>query len=85
MNLKPVIELPAEYSNVNLINFQTQQNGKILTTNLFTLNQAVEELRVFKQSIDIYFGQSDSTYISFDLPFSDYGRPFSIRCILISD
>ena len=47
MNLKPVIELPAEYSNVNLINYQTQQNGKILTTNLFTLNQAVEELRVF--------------------------------------
>lgn len=79
MNLKPVIELPAEYRNVNLINYQTQQNGKILTTNLFTLNQAVEELRVFKQSIDIYFGQSDSTYISSDLPFPDYNTGVHIR------
>ncbi len=79
MNLKPVFELPVEYNNINLINYQTQQNGRIITTDLFTLNQPVEELQVFNQTMDIYFGQFDSTYISFDVPVRDYNSGVHIR------
>lgn len=79
MNLKPVFELPVEYSNVNLIHYQTQQNGRIITTNLYTLNQPVAELQVFNQTLDIYFGQFDSTYISSELPFPDYNSGVHLR------
>jgi hypothetical protein len=78
MDLKPVLELPIEYSNVNLINFQTQQNGRIITTDLYTLNLPVEDFREFNQTMEIYFGQCDSTYISDDPPLPDddtYNNP----------
>jgi len=69
MNLKQVIELPSEYSDVHLIQFDidggsfAQQNGNILTTEIYPLNQAVEELKVFYPSIWMVFGGTDSTYI----------------------
>ena len=69
MNLKQVIELPSQYSNIHLTQFDmhgggfAQQNGNILTTEIFPLNQIVEELKVFYPSIWIVFGGTDSTYI----------------------
>ena len=69
MNLKQVITLPTEYSDVHLIQFDiaggsfAQQNGNIITTDIFPLNQIVEELKVFCPSMWIVFGGTENTYI----------------------
>ena len=69
MNLKQVIELPIEYKDIHLIQFDidggsfAQQNGNIITTDIYPLNQIVEELKVFYPSIWIVFGGTDNTYI----------------------
>jgi|GEM_PF-5847303 len=71
MGLEVVIELPAEYNNV----FQTN----IITRNLYALNSPVEELREFGQGMNIYFGQTDSTFISYDPPFPNFNTGVHIR------
>lgn len=69
MNLKQVIKLPIEYSDVHLIQFDidggsfAQQNGNNLTTDIYPLNQIVEELKVFYPSMWIVFGGTEITYI----------------------
>ena len=69
MNLKQVIELPIEYSNVHLTQFDmhgggfAEQNGNVLTTEIFPLNQIVEELKVLCPSMWIVFGGTENTYI----------------------
>lgn len=69
MNLKQVIELPTDYGDVHLTQFDmhggsfAEQDGNILTTEIFPLNQVVEELKVFTPTMWIVFGGTENTYI----------------------
>jgi len=79
MGLETVFELPEDYKDITLSNFQTQQNGNIITTNLYALNSVVAELHELGQEMNIYFGQTDSTYISHDNPFPNFNSGINIR------
>lgn len=67
MGLKQVIELPAEYTNVQLNQFYpgfSQRVGNILTTELKPLYEPINELSQLNNGIAIYFGMTDSTYVT---------------------
>lgn len=67
MGLKQVIELPAEYTNIQLSQFYppfSQKVGNILTTELKPLYEPVNDLSQLSNGIQIYFGMTDSTYIT---------------------
>lgn len=66
MELKQVIELPAEYTNIQLNQFYplfSQKVGNILTTELKPLYEPVSSLSELNNGLTIYFGMTDSTYI----------------------
>ncbi len=67
MGLKQVIELPVEYTNIQLNQFYpqfSQKEGNILTTELRPLYEPVDELSQLNNEIRIYFGMTDSTYVT---------------------
>jgi hypothetical protein len=66
MGLKQSFELPAEYTNVLLNQFNSlnsQRAGNVITARLAPFNQAVSELSVFGDVMAFYFGMTNSTYI----------------------
>lgn len=67
MGLKQVIELPAEYTNIQLNQFRSlfsKKEGNILTTELIPLYEPVNELNKLSNGIIVYFGMTDSTYVT---------------------
>lgn len=67
MGLNQTIELPPQYTNVNLKQFYpsfSTKNGNILTTQLRPLFEPVEELQVLSNDLLVYFGLTDSTFIT---------------------
>lgn len=65
MGLNQVIELPEEYTNVNLNQFSSSQKvGNRLTTGMQPLNAVVNEISGFGNGISIYFEMTDSTYVA---------------------
>lgn len=68
MGLKQVIDLPTQYTNVELNQFNSsnsQRDGNTLTVGMLPLNQIVSELAQFGAGMHFYFGLSDSTSISY--------------------
>lgn len=66
MGLNQIIELPPEYTNVQLNQFYppfASKNGNILQTQLRPLYEKVEELSQLNNGLLVYFGLTDSTYI----------------------
>lgn len=67
MGLKLTIELPEEFRQVNLNQFnKNQKTNRIVTTDVIPLFQAVDELRSFGKAFTIYFGMTENTYIEVD-------------------
>jgi len=67
MGLKQVIELPSEYTNVQLKQFDlifSKKEGNILTTELIPLYEPINELSQLNNGIGIYFGMTDSTFVT---------------------
>ncbi len=69
MGLRLTVELPVQYTNVTLNQFnnisdRAEKNGISLTSTLTPLNQVVTELAELGNTINFVFGISDSTYIS---------------------
>jgi hypothetical protein len=69
MGLKLTVELPEQYVNVTLNQFnypkdKAEKIGRNLTTTLTPLNQIVTELAELGHTINFVFGLSDNTYIS---------------------
>lgn len=70
MGLRQVIELPTEYTQVELTQFNgfsdySQKTGNILTTTMLPLNQIVGDLSSFGDAMNFYFGMTDSTYAGY--------------------
>lgn len=66
MGLKQVIELPSEYTNIDLHQFYpmfSQRTGNILTTQIRPLFEPFSGMEDMGNGLTIYFGMSDSTYI----------------------
>jgi hypothetical protein len=66
MNLTQDIELPMEYSNVELRQFYpmfSKKNGNVLTTELKPLFEPVNELNQLNNGLNVYFGMTDHTFI----------------------
>ena len=67
MGLKQIIELPSQYTNVQLNQFYTgfsQRVGNVVSTQLKPLYESIGELSQLNNGITIYFGMTDSTYIT---------------------
>lgn len=65
MGLRQVIELPDEYSQVNLNQFNSNQKvGNTITSDILPFFQAVEELSPFGKAFTIYLGMTNNTYLA---------------------
>lgn len=66
MGLTQVIELPEEYTNIQLDQFYelSEKSGNILTTELRPLYEPIYELSQLNNSIQVFFGMTDSIYIT---------------------
>jgi hypothetical protein len=66
MGLTQVIELPVEYTNIQLNQFYelSQKEGNILTTELRPLFGPLNDLSQLNNSLQLFFGMTDSTFIT---------------------
>lgn len=82
MGIKQVIELPSEYTNVELSQFNgmsSQRVGNILTTGILPLNQVVAELSILGDVIEFYFGMTNNTFIDYRYWFENNVQTYAIR------
>lgn len=71
MGLKQTIELPIEYSQISLNQFESnEKNGNVITTDVVPLFKVVDELVPFNKTFTIYFGLTNQTYVEYNTPFS---------------
>jgi len=78
MGLKQTIELPDEYSQIKLNQFDNnEKNSNIITTDVLPLFQVVNELKLFSKAFTIYFGMTSNTYVEYNEEFmGNATRPY---------